>query len=563
MLSRREFMMATAALSAIAGPGLVGRWSRAAAQQALTQDALLDFAPLGNVTLVHIADIHAQLVPIYFREPSINLGVGEFAGLPPHVTGADFLKLYNIEPGTPEAYALTSEDFVALAKAYGKMGGLDRITTIVKRIREERGNNMLLLDGGDTWQGSYTALQTRGQDMVDAMNALRPDAMTGHWEFTYGAERVQEIIDGLPFPFLGSNIYDAEWNEPAFQAYETFEKGGTKIAVIGQAFPYTPIANPGWMFPNWSFGIREEEIAKHVEAVRADGAELVVLLSHNGFDVDRVLASRVPGIDVILTGHTHDALPEPVIVGNTLLIASGSHGKFVSRLDLDVRDGEVKGYRYRLIPVFADVVSPDPEMAKLVGDIRAPFEAELTRELATTESLLYRRGNFNGTYDDLICQALLDEREADIALSPGFRWGTSLLPGDAITVESVYSACGLTYPAAYRTAMTGETLKVILEDVADNLFNKDPYYQQGGDMVRVGGIGYAIDPENAIGARISDMTLLKTGEPIEPSKEYVVAGWASVNEGTEGPPIWQVVEDYLKRNPVVRLEENRSVKIGA
>jgi sulfur-oxidizing protein SoxB len=418
MLSRREFMMATAALSAIAGPGLVGRWSRAAAQQALTQDALLEFEPLGNVTLVHIADIHAQLVPVYFREPSINLGVGEFAGLPPHVTGADFLKLYDIEPGTPEAYALTSEDFVALAKAYGKMGGLDRIATIVKRIRDERGDNMLLLDGGDTWQGSYTALQTRGQDMVDAMNALRPDAMTGHWEFTYGAERVQEIIDGLPFPFLGSNIYDAEWNEPAFQAYETFEKGGAKIAVIGQAFPYTPIANPGWMFPNWSFGIREEEIAKNVEVARADGADLVVLLSHNGFDVDRVLASRVPGIDVILTGHTHDALPEPVIVEDTLLIASGSHGKFVTRLDLDVREGEVKGFRHRLIPVFADAILPDPEMARLVSDTRAPFEAELSRELATTESLLYRRGNFNGTYDDLFCQALLDVREADIALSP-------------------------------------------------------------------------------------------------------------------------------------------------
>lgn len=561
MFSRREFLMATAALSAIAGPGLVGKWSRASAQQILTENDLLDFESFGNVTLVHLTDIHAQLMPVYFREPSVNLGVGEAAGLPPHVTGADFLKLYNIEPGTPHAYALTSEDFAALAKTYGKMGGFDRIGTIVKRIRAERGDKMLFLDGGDTWQGSYTSLQTRGQDMVDAMNSLSPDAMTGHWEFTYGAERVQEIIDGLPFPFLGQNIYDAEWNEPAFDAYKLFDKGGVKVAVLGQAFPYTPIANPSWMMPNWSFGIREEDVAANVAAARAEGAELIVLLSHNGFDVDRKLASRVQGIDVILTGHTHDALPEPVLVGKTLLIASGSAGKFVTRLDLDVQGGELKGFRHRLIPVFSDVIAPDADTTKLVSDLRAPYEAELKRELATTESLLYRRGNFNGTFDDLICQALLDVREADIALSPGFRWGNSLIPGQTITVEDLHNGCAMTYPAVYRSPMSGAMLKTILEDVADNLFNKDPYYQQGGDMVRVGGMGYTIDPRAEIGSRISDMTMLKTGEAVDPAKEYVVAGWASVNEATEGPPVWDVVEQYLAEHPVVRLEENRSVKV--
>ncbi len=561
MLSRREFLMAATALSALTGSGMAGHWSRAAARQALSEDTLLDFQPLGNVTLVHLTDIHAQLVPIYFREPSVNLGVGQVAGVPPHVSGADFLKLYQIEPGTPEAYALTSEDFSALAKTYGRMGGLDRIATVLKRIRAERSDRTLFLDGGDTWQGSYTALQTKGQDMVDAMNLLKPDAMTGHWEFTYGTERVKEIVDGLPFPFLGGNIFDAEWDEPAFDAYKMFEKGGVKIAVIGQAFPYTPIANPRWMIPEWSFGVREEEVAENVAAARADGAQLVVMLSHNGFDVDRALAGRVPGIDVILSGHTHDALPEAVKVGKTLLVASGSHGKFVSRLDLDVQGGEVKDYRHRLIPIFSDVIAPDEEVAKAVAASRAPFEAELKRELVTTDTLLYRRGNFNGTFDDLICAALLEVREADIALSPGFRWGTSVLPGERITVEDLHNACAMTYPAAYRSTMTGETLKTIMEDVADNLFNKDPYYQQGGDMVRVGGMGYTIDPSAEIGSRISAMTLLKSGEPIDAAKEYTVAGWASVNESTEGPPIWQVVEDYLNRHPTVHLEENRSVKV--
>jgi sulfur-oxidizing protein SoxB len=562
MFSRREFLMASVAATAVMGPGIAGNWSRAAAQQAMTEDDLLSFEGTGNVTLVHITDIHAQLKPLYFREPSINLGVGEVAGKPPHVTGEDFLKLYNIEPGTPHAYALTSTDFGALAQAYGKMGGLDRVATVIKKIRADRGeDNVLLLDGGDTWQGSFTAQQTLGADMVEVMNALQPDAMTGHWEFTYGADRVMELVEELPFPFLGSNIYDAEWNEPAFEAYRIYDKGGVRVAVVGQAFPYTPIANPRWMFPNWSFGIREEDIVANVEAAREEGADVVVLLSHNGFDVDRKLASRVDGIDVILTGHTHDALPEPVVVNDTLVIASGSNGKFVSRVDLDVRDGAVQGYGYRLIPIFSDVITPDAEMTALIDTVRAPYADELARELATTESLLYRRGNFNGTFDDLICDALLAEREADIALSPGFRWGTSLLPGQAITVEDLHNATAMTYPAAYRSTMTGSLLKEILEDVADNLFNTDPYYQQGGDMVRVGGMGYTIDVNAAMGSRISGMTMLKTGEAVEADKEYTVAGWASVNEDTEGPAIWDVVEGYLQKNPVVKLPDNQSVKV--
>lgn len=559
MITRRHFLQAGMAASALLGSTSYGCWSAIAATQALTQNQLLDFDDFGNVTLVHITDIHAQAMPTFFREPSINIGVGAVEGLPPHITGKEFLKSFGVEAGSPSAYALTSVDFTALAKTYGRMGGLDRVATVVNSIRADREANMLLLDGGDTWQGSYVSNQTKGQDMVDIMNVLQPDAMTAHWEFTYGEERVEEIIDDLPFPLLGSNIFDKEWDEPAFEHTKFFERGGVKIAVIGQAFPYLPIANPSWMFPSLSFGIREKALQENVDAARAEGAELVVLLSHNGFDVDRKLAGRVTGIDVILTGHTHDALPEPVLVGETLLLASGSNGKFVSRLDLDVRDGAVKGFKYRLIPIFSDVLEGDQSMAAKIAETRAPFDSELSRSIGSTQSLLYRRGNFNGTFDDLICQALLQEREADIALSPGFRWGPSLMPGQDITVEDIHNGTAMSYPAAYRSEMDGKLIKDILEDVADNLFNPDPYYQQGGDMVRVGGMGYSIDIDKPIGSRISDMTVLKTNEAVDPSKTYIVSGWASVNEGTEGPAIWDVVESYLAREKMVDIQENRSV----
>jgi S-sulfosulfanyl-L-cysteine sulfohydrolase len=561
MISRREFLQAAVAASALTAGAGAGNWSRLAARQALTQAQLMEFAPFGNVTLVHLTDIHAQLMPVYFREPSVNIGVGDATGKPPHVTGADFLKMFNLKPGSPEAYALTSEDFVSLARGYGKMGGFDRVATVVKAIRAEREDNMLFLDGGDTWQGSYTANKTKGQDMITALNSLKPDAMTGHWEFTYGAERVKELVDALPYPFLAGNIFDNEWEEPAFESTKFFERGGVKIAVIGQAFPYTPIANPRWMIPNWSMGIREETVQKNVDAARAKGAGLVVLLSHNGFDVDRKLVSRVKGIDVVLTGHTHDAIPEPLLIGKTLLVASGSNGKFISRLDLDVQAGAVKGFRYKLIPIFTDVITPDKQTTSLVDGLRAPYAQELERVVGATDSLLYRRGNFNGTFDDLICQALISERDAEIALSPGFRWGPSLLPGQPIRIEDIYNATAITYPATYRIKMTGTRVKEVLEDVADNLFNTDPYYQQGGDMVRVGGLGYTIAPKKPIGSRISNMTLLGTGKPLDASREYEVAGWASINQDTKGTPIWDVVESYIAARKTVSVSPNDAVKV--
>ncbi|MDB2475392.1 thiosulfohydrolase SoxB [Paracoccaceae bacterium] len=562
MISRRDFLQVSMAASALYGASGFGNWGRLAAQQRLTQDDLLNFDTFGNVTLIHVTDIHAQMKPIYFREPEINLGVGGARGQMPHITGADFRRAYGISDGSPSHYALTYNDFSALAGTYGRVGGLDRVATVIDAIRADR-PDALLLDGGDTWHGSYTCYHTEGQDMVNVMNALNPDAMTFHWEFTLGSERVQEIVENLPFAALGQNIFDAEWDEPTdlFPPYKMFERGGTKIAVIGQAFPYMPIANPGWMFPEYSFGIRDERMQEMVDEVRDMGAEVVVVLSHNGFDVDKKMASRVSGIDVILSGHTHDALPEPVLVDETIIVASGSNGKFVSRVDLDVRDGRMMGFKHKLIPIFSDVITPDAQVAALIDEQRAPYINELTEVIGKSESLLYRRGNFNGSWDDLICQALIEEREADISMSPGVRWGPSILPGQDITREDIWNVTSMTYGKAYRTEMTGEFIHVILEDVADNLFNVDPYYQQGGDMVRIGGMGYRIDINQPQGSRISELTLLKTGERIDPAKTYVVAGWASVNEGTEGPQIWDVVEDYIRKQGTVSVAPNNSVKV--
>ncbi|WP_347828416.1 thiosulfohydrolase SoxB [uncultured Planktomarina sp.] len=564
MISRRDFLQTSMATAALYGGSGFGNWGRLAAQQSLTQSKLLEFDTFGNVSLIHVTDIHAQLKPIFFREPEINIGVGVNRGQVPHVTGADFRKLYGIDDGSASAYALSHNDFSALAKGYGRVGGLDRVATVVNHIRSER-PDALLLDGGDTWHGSYTCHHTAGQDMVNVMNTLRPDAMTFHWEFTLGSERVNEIVENLPFAALGQNIFDSEWDEPTemFPPYKFFETGGVKVAVIGQAFPYMPIANPGWMFPEYSFGIRDENMQAMVDEVRAQGAELVVCLSHNGFDVDKQMAGIVTGIDVILSGHTHDALPEPVLVGKTIIVASGSNGKFVSRVDLDVRNGQMMGFRHKLIPIFSDVITPDAEVKKVIDAQRAPFDKQLNEVIGRTadDQTLYRRGNFNGTWDDLICNALIEEREADIALSPGVRWGPSILPGQDITREDIWNVTSMSYGEAYKTEMTGEFLHVVLEDVADNLFNPDPYYQQGGDMVRVGGLGYRIDINKPQGQRITDMTLLKTGDRIDPARTYNVAGWASVNEGTEGPKIWDVVEDHIRKQGTISLDPNNSVEV--
>lgn len=548
-LTKREFMQVLGAASA-AGLGL-GRFADASAQTAA--EGLYDIPKFGNVSLLHMTDCHAQLKPIYFREPSVNLGVGDMKGRLPHLVGEHLLKATGVTSGTPTAHALTYLDFEQAATRYGKVGGFAHLATLVKRLRASR-PGALLLDGGDTWQGSGTALWTQGQDMVDAAKLLGVDVMTGHWEFTLGMARVKEIIDkdfAGKVDFVAQNVKTTDFGDPVFKPYVIRPINGVPCAIIGQAFPYTPIANPRYMVADWEFGIQDENLQKMVDEVRGKGAQLVVVLSHNGMDVDLKMASRVTGVDAILGGHTHDGMPVASIVknksGQTIVTNAGSNGKFLGVLDFDVKDGKLADFRYKLLPVFANMLPADKEMDALITKIRAPYEGKLAEQLAVTEGLLYRRGNFNGTGDQLIVDALMDVQGADIAFSPGFRWGTSLLPGQPITREWLLDMTATTYSYATLTEMKGEMLKTVLEDVCDNLFNPDPYYQQGGDMVRVGGLTYACDPLQSMGRRISDMRL--KGQPIDADKTYKVAGWAPVAEDAAkagNKMVWDVVEQWLK-----------------
>jgi len=549
-LSKRDFLQVMASASA-AGMAL-GRYADADAAEA--EQGLYDLAPFGNVSLLHMTDCHAQLKPVYFREPSVNLGIGSMQGQLPHLVGEHLLKAAGVRPGSPMAHAYTYLDFDKAARRYGKVGGFAHLATLVKRLKASR-PGALLLDGGDTWQGSATALWTDAQDMVDACKLLGVDVMTGHWEFTYGMERVKEIVEKDfkgKIDFVAQNVKTNDFGDPVFSPYTVRNINGIPVAIIGQAFPYTPIANPRYMVADWAFGIQDENMQKMVDEARGKGAQLVVVLSHNGMDVDLKMASRVRGIDAIFGGHTHDGVPVAVPVknagGTTLVTNAGSNSKFLGVMDFDVKGGKLVDFRYRLLPIFANQLRADPEMDALITKVRKPYEAKLAEKLAVTDGLLYRRGNFNGSWDQLICDAMMDVQGAEIAFSPGFRWGTSLLPGDTITRELMMDQLAITYPYATLTEMTGETIKTILEDVADNLFNPDPYYQQGGDMVRVGGLAYTMSPGEKMGNRITDMRL--NGKPLDAAKKYKVAGWAPVAEEAKSlpgvKPVWEHVETWLK-----------------
>lgn len=553
-IHRREFLK-TLAIASAGGLGLHSDFSLA--QQ--SAKAFYDVQSYGNVHLLHFTDSHAQLLPVYFREPSMNIGAGPSFGKTPHLVGEAFLKANGITAGTRDAYAFTYLNFSQAAKNYGRLGGFAHMSTLVQQLKASR-PGALLLDGGDTWQGSATALWTRGQDMVDASLALGVDMMTAHWEMTLGDSRVMDIVQKDfkdKVEFLAQNIKTSDFGDEVFPAYSIRQMNGVSVAIIGQAFPYTPIANPGYLIPNWTFGIQEENLQKTIDEVKGKGAKLIVLLSHNGMDVDLKLASRVRGLHAILGGHTHDGVPVPVQVKNpggmTLVTNAGSNGKYLGVLDIDVKGSEPVGFRYKLLPIFSNLIEPDVAMTTLINNIRRPYASKLQEKLAVTNDLLYRRGNFNGSFDQIILDSLMSQKNTQIAFSPGFRWGTSILPGQAITMENLMDQTAITYPNTTVSDMTGQTIKDILEDVADNLFHPDPYYQQGGDMVRVGGLQYTIEPHQKVGKRISDIRL--KGQLIEAHKTYKVAGWAGVSEASRdqgGEPIWDVVARHLREVKIVK-----------
>lgn len=576
-ISRREFVR----LMSLAGAA--GMLPTSAFSAAKKPSDLYEVPKFGNVCLMHMTDCHAQLNPIYFREPSVNLGIGAAKGKPPHIVGKNFLKYYDIAPNSIESHAFTYLDFDNAAKKYGKVGGFSHLATLVKRLRAERGDgNSILLDGGDTWQGSGTAYWTRGKDMVGACNLLGVDVMTGHWEFTYLDKEVISNVKDFKGDFVCQNVFvkdDASFDynfadfegyneetQRAFKPYTIKEMdGGIRVAVIGQAFPYTPIANPQRFIPDWTFGIRDHEMQSMVDHVReTEKPDVVVVISHNGMDVDLKMASVVSGIDVIFGGHTHDGVPQPSVVknkgGQTLVTNAGSNGKFLGAMQLDVRNGKVQDFRYKLLPIFSNLLEPDAEMAQYIEEVRKPYLATLTEELAVADQVLYRRGNFNGTFDQIICDALREVGGAQISLSPGFRWGTTVLPGQTITMDNVMDQTCITYPETYVREMKGSDIKNILEDVADNLFNTDPYYQQGGDMVRVGGLDYTMAPKKGFGQRVTDM-VMDDGTKIEANKTYTVAGWATVGSKAPGAPIWEVVSEYLRTEKVAKVKKLNTPKI--
>jgi sulfur-oxidizing protein SoxB len=564
-MNRREFLQLLA-VAAASGMALDSKSALAGKAPA----NFYDVPRHGNVSFLHFTDCHAQLLPVWFREPNVNLGIGSSLGKVPHLVGQNLLKQFGIKPGSAEAHAFTYLDFTEAARIYGKVGGFAHLKTLIDKLRAQR-PGALLLDGGDTWQGSATSLWTDAQDMVDACLALGVNVMTSHWEAMFGADRMMEVINkdfkNAGVDFVAQNVVTNDFGDQVFKPYVMKEMNGVKVAILGQAFPYTPIANPRYHVPDWSFGIRDDGMQKWVDEARAKGAQAVVVLSHNGMDVDLKMASRVTGIDAIFGGHTHDGVPQPVKVKNakgiTLVTNAGSNSKFLGVMDFDVRGGKVQSYKYRLLPVFSNLLPADPGMDALIRKVRAPYEDKLGEKLAVTDDFLYRRGNFNGTWDQLLVDALMEVKDADAAFSPGFRWGTTMLPGETITMERLMDQTAITYPQTTVTNMTGETIKNIMEDVADNLFNSDPYYQQGGDMVRVGGIEYTINPTRKIGNRISDMRL--KGKPVDANTVYKVAGWAPVSEGVEGEPVWEVVAAYLRDKKVIKnlkLNEPRIIGVG-
>lgn len=599
-IDRRDFLKYLglgAAASAV--PFMLPREALSSGQ---APEGFFDVPMKGNARILHITDVHGQLNPVFFREPNVNLGVGDAYGRPPHVVGKKLLKAMGLKPSTPESYAYTYLNFETDAAKYGKTGGFAHVKTLLDMLREQAGGkqNTITVDGGDLWQGSGTSLWTRGVDMVEASNILGLDVMVGHWEFTYREEEVLSNVALFKGDFIGQNVrvketalfgdtypamvekYDGrglfdEDTGHAFQPYVIKNVNGARICIVGQAFPRTANANPQEFFPDWSFGLREEDMIELVQQIREEEKpDAIVLLSHNGMDVDIKMAERVPGLNAVFGGHTHDGMPKPVKVknvegGECLVTNAGSNGKYVGVMDFDIQDGKVKDMHYQMLPVLTNWLPADKEMQAYIDQMRQTkydekiiesrakeffynksrvgksYEEILGEKLAIADRLLYRRGNFMGTWDQVLCNALRHEYDADVAMSAGVRWGTTTLKGDWITMEDVMTQCAMTYGETYVQEMTGRDLMNILEGVADNLFDPDPYLQSGGDMVRVGGLDYTIDPSKPLYERITDARL-DNGHLIEPDQTYKVAGWASVNRTPEGRLMWDVVRDYIVKN---------------
>lgn len=600
-LNRREFLHV---ISMAAAAGMLPGTARASERTQATSPHLsmnMYHAPMkGKVRVLHLTDTHAQLKPIYYREPNVNLGIGPAYGKLPHLVGSKLLKSLGIENNASLAHAFSFMHFQEASEKFGKVGGFAHIKTLLDHLREQAGGqqNTLTLDGGDLWHGSATALWTRGQDMVEASNLLGVDIMTGHWEFTYTQPEVLRNIGQFKGEFLAQNIrikedslfgdhyrdlveqnhgiglYDED-NALPFKPYTIRVINGERIAIIGQAFPRTANANPRANFPDWSFGLREDALQTMVDQIRsAEKVAAIVMISHNGMDVDIKMASRINGIDAIFGGHTHDGIPKAIPVktpagGVCHVTNAGSNGKFVGCMDLDIKNGQLRGVHYQLLPVFANVLKADKTVDQFITQMRQTrydesivesrnpkyafnqerlgktYETILNEELAVAEETLYRRGNFMGTWDQIIVNALREEHDTQIAFSAGVRWGTSVIAGEAITMERVMDETSMTYGETYKSELSGAQIKDILEGVCENIFQKDPYLQSGGDMVRVGGLSYSCEPNASLGQRISQMRL-GDGSLIQANKTYTVAGWGQVEELGGGRPVWDVVADHLR-----------------
>ena len=569
-ISRRDFMHIAAIL------GLGAATSSMASPKTSASIGLkdiYDFKATGNFTLLHMCDIHAHIKPLYWREPSTLISAPNLVGTPGFLCGEAFAKHYGLEPSSLDAYFDTHVDFETLAKKFGKMGGIAHMKTYLDHVRKQRGaENVLFLDSGDTWQGTGVALKTRGEAIVKAQNYLGVDVMTGHWEFTYGKERVLELIEMLDAKFVAQNVigndpFADDYEELIFEPYTIQEKGGAKIGIIGQAFPFTSTANPKEFTEGWSFGIRPETLQTYVDELRKEHkVDCVVVISHDGFSVDQEVARMVHGIDFILSGHTHDPSPKPITINGTVIVIAGSHGKYVGRLDIDAKNGKVNDYEFKLVPIASNIIPADPEGVKLVNDIYAPYDAEMNEVLGKTKNILYKRDTFFSTFDQLINDAILDEMKCDISFTPGYRWGTTVLAGDDILMDNVYEMCGITYPNVYTFELQGKQIANLLEDIADNVFNANPLYQQGGDMSRLGGATYSIAIAGKAGSRISKLMI--GGKPIDLNKTYIVSSWGGnlQNAGSNLQKdkiraVYDVTRDYIKKQKIVDVSNAGNVTL--